>query len=98
MFICVLLPLNKNKSGVIKFFVKFITFLVTLVYCILRQNLLHFELGSFRVTLVYYILRQKLFHFGLLLHFASKVITFWVTITFCANYYILWRNKPFKYR
>ena len=38
---------------------------------------------------IYYILR----YFGFL-HFASKVITFWVTITFWVNYSILWRNIP----
>ena len=31
----------------------------------------------------YYILRQILLHFVLLLHFASKVLTFCITITFC---------------
>lgn len=40
-----------------------------------------------RITLVRYILRQKLLKFGLLLHFASKVITFWVTIKFCVKSY-----------
>ena len=46
--------------------------------------------------MAYYILRQiyYILRYFSLLHFASKVITFWVTITFCVNYYILWRNNP----
>ena len=61
------------------------------VYYILRRKLLHL---GYRV---YYILRRKLLHFGLpsLLHFASKAITFWVIITFCVNYYILWRSTRY---
>ena len=48
--------------------------------------LLHFAL------LLCYFLRQKLLYFALLtlLHYASKVITFFVIITFCGkSYYIL---------
>ena len=44
---------------------------------ILFQILLHLALKSC------YILRQKLLHFGLMLHFASKVVTFRVYVTFC---------------
>ena len=42
---------------------------------------------TFCVTFWYYILCQKLLHFALTkwLHFASKVITFWVTFTFCVQ-------------
>ena len=60
------------------------------------SNIITFCAITFCVTFMYYILRQKLLHFALptLLHFASKVITFCVTITFCVSYYILWRNKP----
>ena len=56
------------------------------------QNIITFCTITFCVTFVYCILRQKLLHFALriLLHFASKVITFCVTITFCGkSYYIL---------
>ena len=60
-------------------------------------NVITFCVITFRVTEFYYILRQKLLHFALtsLLHFVSKVITFSVTITFCASYYILWRNTTY---
>ena len=57
-----------------------------------NQNIITFCAITFCVTFMYYILRQKLLHFALptLLHFASKVITFCVTITFCGkSYYIL---------
>ena len=36
----------------------------------------------------------KLLHFGLMLHVASKVVTFRVNVTFCVNCYILRRNIP----
>ena len=58
---------------------KFVTFYV--------ENLLHFALKSC------YILRQKLLHFAVLLHFALKVVTFRVDVTFCVNCYILRRNS-----
>ena len=53
-------------------------------FCV--KKLLHFALKSC------YILRPKLLHFGLMLHFASKVVTFRVNVTFCVNCYILQRN------
>ena len=31
--------------------------------------------------------------YRILLHYLSKVIPFCVTMTFCASYYILWRNR-----
>ena len=42
-----------------------------------REELLHFAIKSCCI------LRQKLFHLGLMLHFASKVVTFLVNVTFC---------------
>ena len=57
-----------------------------------NQNIITVCAITFCVTFMYYILRQKLLHFALptLLHFASKVTTFCVTITFCGkSYYIL---------
>ena len=33
-----------------------------------------------------------LLHFALVLHFAAIIITFYVRITFCGDYYILRRN------
>ena len=38
-------------------------------------------------------LGQKLLPFGLMLHFASKIVTKLVNVTFCASCYILRRNK-----
>ena len=58
---------------------KFVTFCV--------ENLLHFALKSC------YILRQKLLYFALLLHFALKVVTFRVDVTFCVDCYILRGNS-----
>ena len=64
-----------------------VTFRVKNIVSFCVKKLLHFALKSC------YILRQKLFHFGLMLHFASKVVTFRVNVTFCVNCYILRRNK-----
>ena len=50
-----------------------------------------------RISTSIYILRQKLLHFGLMLHFASKVVTFRVNVTFCVNCYILRRNKCYDF-
>ena len=63
-----------------------VTFRVKNIVSFCVKKLLHFALKSC------YILRQKLLHFGLMLHFASKVVTFRVNVTFCVNCYILWRN------
>ena len=64
-----------------------VTFRVKNVVSFCVKKLLHFALKSC------HILRQKLLHFGLMLHFASKVVTFRVNVTFCINCYILRRNK-----
>ena len=67
-----------------------VTFRVKNIVSFCVKKLLHFALKSC------YILRQKLFHFGLMLQFASKVVTFRVNVTFCVNCYILRRNTaPF---
>ena len=63
-----------------------VTFRVKNIVSFCVKKLLHFALKSC------YILRQKLLHFGLMLHFASKVVTFGVNETFCVNCYILRRN------
>ena len=49
------------------------------------QELLQFALLHFAF--------KKLLHFVLVLHFAAIVITFWVSITFCRDYYVLRRNN-----
>ena len=54
-----------------------VTFRVENIVSFCVKTLLHFALKSC------YILRQKLLHFGLMLHFASKVVTFRVNVTFC---------------
>ena len=64
-----------------------VTFRVKNIVSFCVKKLLHFALKRC------YILRQKLLHFGLMLHFASKVVTFRVNVTFCVNCYILRRNK-----
>ena len=64
-----------------------VTFRVKNIVSFCVKKLLHFALKSC------YILRQKLLHFGLMLHFASKVVTFRVNVTFCVNCYILRRNR-----
>ena len=69
---------------------KFLSYFKAVTFC-----LLHFALKNC------FILRQKvvtfrvkkLLHFGLMLHFASKVVTFRVNVTFCVNCYILRRNR-----
>ena len=63
-----------------------VTFRVKNIVSFCVKKLLHFALKSC------YILRQKLLHFGLMLHFASKVVTFRVNVTFCVNCYNLRRN------
>ena len=64
-----------------------VTFRVKNIVSFCVKKLLHFALKSC------YILRQKLLHFGLMLHFASKLVTFRVNVTFCVNCYILRRNR-----
>ena len=64
-----------------------VTFRVKNIVSFCVKKLLHFALKSC------YILRQKLLHFGLMLHLASKVVTFRVNVTFCINCYILRSNK-----
>ena len=64
-----------------------VTFRVKNIVSFCVKKLLHFALKSC------YILRQKLLHFGLMLHFASKDVTFRVNVTFCVNCYILRRNR-----
>ena len=64
-----------------------VTFRVKNIVSFCVKKLLHFALKSC------YILRPKLLHFGLMLHFASKVVTFRVNVTFCVNCYILRRNS-----
>ena len=66
---------------------KAVTFRVKNIVSFCVKKLLHFALKSC------YILRQKLLHFGLMLHFASKLVTFRVNVTFCVNCYILRRNR-----
>ena len=53
----------------------------------LRPELLHFALKSCYNSRKRncYILRQKLLQFGLMLHFASKFVTFCVNVTFCVS-------------
>ena len=63
-----------------------VTFRVKNIVSFCVKKLLHFAFKSC------YILRQKLLHFGLMLHFASKVVTFRVNGTFCVNCYILRRK------
>ena len=63
-----------------------VTFRVKKIVLFCVKTLLHFALRSC------YILRQKLLHFGLMLHFASKVVSFRVNVTFCVNCSILQRN------
>ena len=64
-----------------------VTFRVKNIVSFCVKKLLHFALKSC------YILRQKLLHFGLMLHFASNVVTFRVNVTFCVNCYILRGNN-----
>ena len=67
-----------------------LSYFKAVTFCLLHfelKILFHFPLKSC------YILRQKLLHFGLMLHFASKVVTFRVNVTFCVNCYILRRNR-----
>ena len=68
-----------------------VTFRVKNIVSFCVKKLLHFALRSC------YILRQKLLHFRLVLHFASKVVTFRVNVTFCVNCYILRRNRGGTY-
>ena len=68
---------------------KSLSYFKVVTFCLLHfalKILFHFASKSC------YILRQKLLHFGLMLHFASKVVTFRVNVTFCVNCYILRRN------
>ena len=57
------------------------TLCIRKVITICVERLLHFAL-------------KILLHFAsMLLHFAAILITFCVNITFCGDYYILWRNS-----
>ena len=64
-----------------------ITFCIKKVITVCIEKLLHFALN----TLLHFAL--MFLHFALVLHFAAIVITFCVSIAFCGNYYILWRNR-----
>ena len=68
-------------------YILLVTFRVKNIVSFCVKKLLHFALKS------YYISRQKLLYFGLMLHFASKVVTFRVDATFYVNCYILRRNR-----
>ena len=63
-------------------------------YVISVKYLLHFALLHF-TSKSCYISSQKgvTFRVKKLLHFASKVVTFWVDVTFRVNCFILRRNK-----
>ena len=44
---------------------------------------------------IFHVLRQKLLHFGLMLLFASKVVTFRVNVTFCGvTSVVTYRKMP----